>query len=298
MKKSFILTGSSNPSLAEKLSQASSIPLGKVDRKQFSDGESHICIKEDLTESTVFVLQSGSKPVHLHLFEALQIAYTAKKMGAKKVISLFSFFPYRRQERALETGECISAELVAQLIESSGLDETILCNIHTPSILSFFSKPVKNIELWDAFIPHLSSFTKNDTTVVVAPDKGSVEDSAIIANKLSIPLITAEKYRPSPEKVAFKSIDGDVENKNIILVDDEINTGGTVNMIAQELKKRGAQNIILAATHAVLSGNAIKTLLSSPINTILVSDSIPHTNLPPLFTTIPIASIIAQHLKK
>lgn len=281
--------------LAKGIAQELSQKLGSVEIVHFSDGESHIRILETIRSKHIFVIQSGSAPANDHLFEALQIIHTCTQGGAKNVTAVFPFLPYRRQERAIHEKECVSAKLVAALIEKSGAGALITCNLHTPHIQTFYTIPVIDISPWNLFAEALTKrISSTDSFCIVAPDAGSVHDSTLLSKKLDIPLVRAEKSRPTPDTVSVKCVNGDVKNKNVLMVDDEINTAGTVIAIAAELKKLGAQKIFIAATHAVLSGNAQGKIENSSISEVLTTNTIHQKNVGGKITQIDTAPLFAQ----
>lgn len=300
MSTQILLSGTSNKPLAQEIAQQLHLKLGKIEIKRFSDAESFVRITEDVAGAHVFIIQSGSQPANEHLIEILQIIDAAQRSGAEKITTVLPFLPYRRQERAINTGECISAELVAKLLEASGATSVIAGNLHTPHIETFYSISITNIELWDAFIPVLQKQIHNtENYCVVAPDAGSVEDSSIISKALQIPLVLAEKHRPSHDTVQVKCVVGDVSGKNVIIVDDEINTAGTVCAVAKALTDQGARDIILAATHPVLSGDAIKNITNSNIKKIITSNTInlSSSQQSDKITQISVAQIFAEAIR-
>ncbi|MBU1119292.1 ribose-phosphate pyrophosphokinase [Patescibacteria group bacterium] len=275
MKNTVILSGSSNEPLAASIASQLTVPLVKRDIKTFSDGETYVNIDDNLDQKTVCVVQSGSHPVNDHLVEMLLLIDAARRQNAETIIAVFPFYPYRRQERKVAEGEAIAADVVARLLESVGVLSVIVCNIHAPVIETFFDVPFVNVELWDSLAQHFKSqIDIPEDFCVVAPDAGSIEDSSAIAERIGVSLVRAEKYRPTHDTVSIKSVDGDVSGKNVIMIDDEINTAGTVCGVATALKEAGALDIYLGATHPVLSGPAITRLEKSDLTKIIVADTI------------------------
>jgi ribose-phosphate pyrophosphokinase len=277
--KPIIISGTSNRPLAIQIAQKLKVSLGKVVIEKFSDGETYVNIKENVKNRVVFIIQSGSDPANEHLVECLLLIDAAKRLKAKKVIVVFPFYPYRRKERHVEKGEAISAEVVAKTIKAAGADKVIACNLHSTTIEPFFKVPLQHLRLWDIFIDHYKSIMsrKNDFAVV-APDLGSRRRSKTIAQGLEIPLILVEKYRPRHDVVEISNVVGEVKDKNVILIDDEINTAGTVIGVSKALKSLGVKDIYICSVHPVLSGDAITRLNKSPIKEILVVNTI---NIPP-----------------
>lgn len=277
--KPVIISGTSNRALAIKIAQRLNCSLGQVEIKKFSDGETYVNIKENLKNKSVFIIQSGSNPANEYIFETMLLIAAAKDLKPKKIVIVFPFYPYRRQERKIFPGEALSAKVVANLITFAGTDEIITCNLHSTTIETFFTIPQYHIRLWDIFIDYFKKvISKNKNFCVVAPDAGSMRRSKTVAQALNVPLVLVEKCRPKHDIVEINNIVGEVEGKNIIIIDDEINTAGTVISVAKALKNLGANKILLGAIHPVLSGDAIKKLNKSCFEKIVVLDTIKLSN--------------------
>ncbi|MBU1167809.1 ribose-phosphate pyrophosphokinase [Patescibacteria group bacterium] len=273
--KPIILGGTSNPSLATKIAKELNTKLGSLEIERFSDGEIYVNIKEKLKGKEVFIIQSCSNPANEHLMETLLTIDAAKRSKAKKVTVVFPFYPYRRQERQVKPGEAISAELVAKLVEAAGADAVIAANLHSTTIEPFFKIPITHVRLWDIFINYYKKkIGSTHNFVVVAPDAGSMRRSKTIAQGLGIPLVLVEKSRPKHDVVEISNIVGEVENKNIIMIDDEINTADTLLSVAEALQNLGAKDVFFAAVHAVLSGPAIKRIKKPYLKEIAVTDTV------------------------
>lgn len=303
MKNIALLSGSSNIELSKKISKELSVDLTTWEQKTFSDGETWIRIMEDLAGKSVFIIQSGQFPQHDHIFELLLLINAAQKQGAKEIHIIFPFMPYRRQERQSTEGEAVAAEVIGSLFSGPAISSVTVCNAHTPVVENFFTQThYHNIEFWDEYAKYTKEHFSLENTVAVAPDAGSVEDAGEIAQRLGIDLVTCTKFRPSHDVVEIKDISGSVDGKSIVLIDDEINTGGTICSVSAALKKRGAKHATLIATHAVLSGDAQEKLLSPDIDALILSDTIPLSSPNPhLLKKIHIISVapaIAAHIKK
>lgn len=274
IKNSIIFSGTSNLSLAEKVSRKLKVKLGKIDIEEFSDGETYVNIKENIFGKNVFILQSGSAPANDNLVELLLIIDAVKRLKPKKIIAIIPFYPYRRQERKLESGEPISAQLVAKLLEIAGINKVMLCDIHSEKILKFFKIPVVHVNILPFFEEYFKKKKIKDF-IVVAPDQGIVSDNRKLAKVLGSKITFIKKSRERKHDVVEKiKLVGDVKYKNIIMFDDEINTGETIVEAVKLLKKHGAKDIYVACTHAVLSGPAISRIKKSPIKEVVVTDTI------------------------
>lgn len=299
--KPLLLCGTSNPPLFKKIAQELNVDAAKVEIKKFTDGEIYVNLKSSVKDKKVFVLQSGSSPVNDNLMELLLLIDAAKRSGAKKVIAVLAFYPYRRQERQVQKGEAVSAEVVAKMIEAAGATKIIACNLHSTTIETFFNIPLVHLRLWSTFIEYYKKKTcSHDNCVVVAPDLGSRRRSKTIAQGLGLPLAIVEKYRPGHDRVLIKNVVGNVRGKNVIVVDDEINTGNTIIAVSMALKELGVKDIYFSAVHGVFGGEAIRELKKSPIKEIAVTDSIllPKEKRIPKIKILPIASQLASMIKK
>ena len=272
--KKIIFSGSSNLPLAQKVALNLKSPLGKLVIKRFSDGEFYVNLLTPVRGKEVCILQSGSNPVNDHLMEVLMIADAAKRGGAKKITALLPFYPYRRQERQTEKGEAVSAHLVAKLLEAAGVKRVVVFDIHHPIVKKFFNVPFFNLKAFALFVAYLEKKKLKDA-VVVAPDKGGQTRSFALAQALKIPLVYCQKDRQKMhDKIARLTLRGDVKGKEIIIIEDEISTGGTLAELSKLLKKEKIKNIYVVATHAVLSGKARERLSKAPIKELILTDTI------------------------
>ena len=302
-----IFSGSSNIRLARKLSELLGWPFGKIELSRFSDGETYVNIADNVKGKNVFVLQSCSHPCNESLMELLIIIDALKRLKPKKITAILPFYAYRRQEKNTKNGESITACLVARLIETAGADKVITIDIHTDKILSFFNIPAKNLEATPLFeeyfknpLPYPSPFCKGGGRkeriglVVMAPDKGALADAKRFAKKIHAQVAWAEKKRGAKhDKIASMKFRGKVRGKNVLIIDDEINTAGTLCEAAKLLKRSGAKNIFAACTHPVFSGPAVERLKKSPISQIIVTNTIclPPKKTKPLAKKLKIISV-------
>lgn len=270
-----IFSGNSNPSLARQIVCDLGQNLGKVEIIRFADSECRVRIKEEVEGKNVFIIQSLSNPVDEYLMELLLMVDAVKREEPRRLIAVLPYHGYARQDRVHRPGECLSAQVVAKLIEVVGSDKLITVELHNDTVLGFFKIPVIHLSGLSVFKPLVEKIKKE--VVVITPDAGALKRSQKFAEGLDVPLALIEKKRDldHPHKINFMKVVGDVEGKTAIIVDDVIVTGGTLVNAAYLLKEKGAKRVIAAATHADFVGGADKILQESPVDQIWVTDTIP-----------------------
>jgi ribose-phosphate pyrophosphokinase len=267
--------GTSNPQLARKIAKLSKQKLGKVEIKKFSDSETYVNIKENIKNKNVSVTQPCSIPANENLTELLIIIDAAKRFKPKKITAVIPFYPYRRQERKIEPGESVTAELVAKLIETAGANKVVTVELHSEKIKSFFKIPITHLRTLPLFVDYFrKKFSNLENYVVVAPDMGAKEQSEKLAKALKTQLAVVTKSRPEHDKVKIEELSNNVAGKHVIILDDEINTAGTICQVARALKEHGARNIYVAATHGIFSADAIQKIERAPIKEVVTTDTI------------------------
>ncbi len=272
--KGILFSGSSNIPLARELAGILNWPLGKIVLSKFSDGETYVNVADNVADKNVFVLQSCSHPCNENLMELLIIIDAIKQSKPTKITAILPFFAYRRQEKSTKAGESITARLVARLLETAGADKIITIDIHTDKILDFFKIKAQNLEATPLFAGHFKKLDVKNL-VVMAPDRGALTDAKRFAKKIGAQVAWAEKRRGKRhDKITSMVFHGDVGKKNVLIIDDEINTAGTLCEAARLLKKSGARNIYAACTHPVFSGAAISRLKNSPIKEVIATNTI------------------------
>ncbi len=265
---------SSNPELAHSIAKCIGVELGNVTMSRFSDGEIHIQLDDSVRGSDVYVVQSTSAPVNDHLIELLVMVDALKRASAKTINVVIPYYGYARQDRKARSGDPITAKLVANLIETAGTHRVIAMDLHAMQIQGFFDIPVDHL----LGVPILGDYFHEkqlESPVVVSPDHGGVVRARRLADTLQAPLAIIDKRRPEPGVVEVMNIIGDVKGRTAILIDDIIDTAGTIALAANALKKAGAGDIYACCTHPVLSGPAIERLEASSIKEIVVTDTIP-----------------------
>lgn len=269
-----LFTLNSNPALAEEIAEHLGIPLGKCTVSRFSDGEVQINIEESIRGSDVYVLQSTCAPVNDHVMELLIMIDALKRASAKSINIVMPYYGYARQDRKARSREPIAAKLVADLLETAGTTRVITLDLHAPQIQGFFNVPIDHLQ----GVPILSDYFEEKNLqdiIVVSPDHGGVTRARKLADRLKTPLGIIDKRRPKPNVAEVMNIIGNVEGKTAILIDDIIDTGGTITLAADALIENGATEVYACCTHPVLSGPAIDRIENSAIKELVVTNSIP-----------------------
>jgi ribose-phosphate pyrophosphokinase len=270
-----IFAGNSNPPLARDITQYLKIPLGRAVVETFSDGESKVEIKENVRGADVFVIQSTSAPGNNNLMELLLMLDAFKRASAKRITAVMPYYGYARQDRKVVPRVPISAKLIADLITTAGASRMLTMDLHSGQIQGFFDIPVDNLYATPVLLQHLKKRLNHHDATIVSPDAGGVERARAIAARLDASLAIIDKRRSGPNVVAEMNIIGEVKDQIAILLDDMVDTAGTLTMAADALKKEGARSILGCCTHAVLSGPAIQRIDESPMEELIVTDTIP-----------------------
>ena len=265
----------SNIPLAEKVAETLGIKLSKCSVKKFSDGEISINIEESVRGSEVFVLQSTSSPVNETLMTLLIMIDALKRASVDTINVVMPYYGYARQDRKARSREPITAKLVANLIETAGADRVIAIDLHALQIQGFFNIPVDHLMCVPIIAKYFANKLDNmDDVVVVSPDHGGVTRARKLADKLNTPIAIIDKRRPKPNVAEVMNIVGNIQGKTCILIDDIIDTAGTITLGAKALLKQGAKEVYASCSHAVLSGPALERLENSPIKELVYADTI------------------------
>ena len=269
-----IFTLNSNVKLAEEIAKVIGVELGKCTVTRFSDGEIQINIEESIRGCDVFVIQSTSSPVNEHLMELLILIDALKRASAKTINLVIPYYGYGRQDRKARAREPITAKLVANLLEKAGATRVITLDLHAPQIQGFFDIPIDHL----MGVPILAQYFKNkkfgEDIVVVSPDHGGVTRARKLAEQLKAPIAIIDKRRPKPNVAEVMNIVGHIEGKIAILIDDIIDTAGTITLAANALVENGASEVYACCTHPVLSGPAIDRIQNSKIKELVITNSI------------------------
>jgi ribose-phosphate pyrophosphokinase len=269
-----IFTANSNPGLANEIAKILGKEIGSSEVTKFSDGEISVNINETVRGADAFIVQSTNNPVNDNLMELLIMIDAFKRASAGRITAVIPYYGYARQDRKAKARDPITAKLVADLIGAAGADRVLTMDLHAPQIQGYFNVPVDHL----LGIPILAKYykaTRNiDDIVVVSPDLGSVTRARKFADKLNTQIAIIDKRRPRPNVAEVMNVIGDIKGKTALLVDDMIDTAGTLTVGAKALMERGAKEVIACSTHPVLSGPAIDRLRESPISEIVVLDTI------------------------
>jgi ribose-phosphate pyrophosphokinase len=269
-----IFTGTANPALAEEICQNLGLELGMLRLKRFSDGEINLQILENVRGADCFVVQPTCTPVDSTLMEVLIMMDVLKRSSAERITAVLPYYGYGRQDRKDKPRVPISAKLVASLLETAGADRVMALDLHAAQIQGFFDKPVDHLFFRPVMIDYFKPQNIDELTVV-SPDAGGVERARSVAKRLNAPLAIIDKRREEANVAEVMNVIGDVANQNCLIVDDLIDTAGTLVKGAEALLSHGAKSVTACATHAVLSGPAVRRIDDSPIKEVLVSNSIP-----------------------
>lgn len=280
MSEMMIFTGNANRPLAEKVVKQLDMELGKATVGHFSDGEIIVEILENVRGQDVFVMQPTCPPVNNNLMELVIIADALRRASAKRITAVVPYFGYGRQDRRIRSSRVpITARVVADMMTAVGISRVLTVDLHADQIQGFFDIPVDNVYATPEILKDIQNTTlykEKDPLIVVSPDVGGVIRARAIAKRLNdADIAIIDKRRIGPNKTEVMHVIGDVKDRNCLLVDDIVDTGGTLCLAAQSLKENGAKNIIAYCTHPVLSGDAIKNLEASCINELVVTDTIP-----------------------
>ena len=269
-----ILTGNSNKHLSQKISKFLKNRLVNSNIRKFADGEIYVEINENIRGNSIFLIQSVSSPANDNLMELLLSIDALKRSSAKNITAVIPYFGYARQDRKVVPRTSISAKLVSNLIAKAGADRVVTVDLHSGQIQGFFDIPVDNLFATPIFARHIKKNLKKNNIICVAPDVGGTARARALGKLLNVDLAIVDKRRPAPGKSEVMNVIGNVKNKTCILVDDIIDSGGTIVNAASELKKRGAKDVHVYVTHGVLSGNAVEKIKKSSIKNLVVTDTI------------------------
>ena len=295
-----VFSGNSNPTLAKSIANYLDLPLGKVDVKRFSDGEINIEVGENVRGMDVFIIQPTCPPTNENLMELLIMIDAMKRSSADRITAVVPYYGYARQDRKVAPRTPISSKLVADLLTAAGTDRLLCMDLHAGQIQGFFNIPVDNLFALPVMLQYLQENLSNDL-VVVAPDAGGAERARAYAKRLSAPMALIDKRRIRPNEAQAMNVIGDVKGKNAIIVDDIVDTAGTLTEAAQALLKNGAKEVFACCVHAVLSGPAIERINASAIQQLIVSDTIPTEALQkkcPKLKVLTVAPLLGEAIRR
>jgi len=270
-----LFTGNANRALAEEIAQYLHVPLGDAEVSRFSDGEVFVQVNENVRGTDVFIIQPTCPPVNDSLMELLIMIDAFKRSSAHRITAVLPYYGYARQDRKVQGRMPISAKLVADLLEAAGVDRVLALDLHAGQIQGFFSVPVDH--LFAGPVVMIDYLRKKDLkdAVIVAPDAGGVERARAIAKRLSAGLAIIDKRREGPNSAVAMHLIGDVDGRDAVVIDDMIDTAGTLAQAVSAVQREGARRILACGIHPVLSGPAIERIKASPIEEVVVTNSIP-----------------------
>lgn len=290
-----LFTGNANPELASKIADHLGIPVGKMTVGRFSDGEIRVEIQESVRGVDAFVVQSGCCPVNDSLMELLIIIDTLRRASARRVNVVMPYFSYSRQDKKVKPRQPITAKLVSNLIAAAGANRVLTIDLHASQIQGFFDVPVDNLYAGPIIADYIAKqMPDRSNMVVVSPDVGGVTRARAMAEALGTPIAIIVKRRPEPNRVEIVEVIGDIEGKSCIMIDDMIDTGGSIAFGARALASRGAKEIYAACSHAIFSGDAVNKMLESPIKGLIITDTIRHEIQNDKITVLSVAPLLGD----
>lgn len=271
-----VFTGSSNKDLAKEIADYLDVDLGASVLDRFSDGEIHFYIDENVRGEDVFIVQSGSPDANYHLMELFLMIDAFRRASAERITAVIPYYCYARQDWKDRPRVPISARLVADLLESAGADRVLTMDLHSPQIQGFFSIPVDNLMAGPVLARHIETLDLDKLTTV-SPDAGGVGRARVFAKRMKSKLAIIDKRRPAPNVAQVLHVIGEVKDQDVVILDDMVDTAGTLVLSVEALKREGASRIFAACTHPVLSGRAIEKVEQSGLEKLIVTNTIPLT---------------------
>ncbi len=292
-----VFAGNAHPELADEIASIMGKPLGKSNVSKFSDGEISVSIWETVRGIDNYIVQSTSDPVNDNLMELIIMIDAMKRASAGRINAVIPYYGYARQDRIAKARDPITAKVVADLLVAAGADRVITMDLHAPQIQGYFNIPVDHLRGMPILVKYFRSKKIKDL-VIVSPDHGSVTRARTMAEPLDAPIAIVDKRRPEPNKSEIMNIIGDVEGKNCVLVDDMIDTAGTICNAGKALMEMGAKSVTACATHPVLSGPAIERLSESPFREVVLLNTIPVSGEKklPKFKMLSVAPLFAESM--
>lgn len=297
-----IFSGNSHPQLARDIAEILGVPIGDAEVGSFSDGEIKVDINETVRGADVFIVQSTNQPVNNHLMELLIMIDAFKRASAGRITAVIPYYGYARQDRKAKSRDPITAKLVADIITTAGADRILTMDLHAPQIQGYFNIPLDHLLGAPILAKHFveKGMKLRDDVVVVSPDLGSVTRARNFADKLHAPIAIIDKRRPKANVSEIMNIIGDVRDKVCILIDDMIDTAGTIANAANALMDLGAKEVYACCTHGVLSGPAFERINNSAIKELVMLNTIKLPEIPELhkFTSLSVAPIFAEAIRR
>jgi len=292
-----IFCGNSNRALAEAICKELRLPLGNSECRNFADGECSVYIYETVRGSDVFIIQSTCAPVNDNLMELLLMIDAAKRASAHSIIAVIPYFGWARQDRKDKPRVSIAAKLVADLLTTAGVNRVITMDLHADQIQGFFNVPVDHLYASSVFIPYIESLKLEDM-VVATPDVGGAKRANSYAKYLNVPLVLCHKHRAKANVVESMTVIGDVKDKNVILIDDMVDTAGTITKAADLMMSKGAKSVRALASHAIMSDPASERVDASAMTEMIFTNSIPFNKACKKATILSVAHLFADTIRR
>ena len=293
-----VFSGNANPKLAHAVAQYLNIPLGRATVNRFSDGEVMVEINENVRGSDVFIVQSTCSPTNDNLMEVMIMVDALRRASARRITAVMPYYGYARQDRRpRSTRVAISAKVVANMLQSVGVSRVLTMDLHADQIQGFFDVPVDHLYASGVLIPYLQSLRLKDM-VIASPDVGGSKRANTYAKYFGCPLVLCNKTRARANVVESMQIIGDVKDKNVVIIDDMVDTAGTITKAADIMKEAGASTVRAFASHCVMSGPASERVQNSSLEEIVFTDSIPYSNRCAKVKQISVADMFAETIKR
>jgi ribose-phosphate pyrophosphokinase len=296
-----IFSGNAHPTLAEQIAAYLEVSVGRARSSRFSDGEVFTEIRENVRGVDVYVIQPTCSPVNDNLMELLVMADALKRASAGSITAVIPYYGYARQDRKVAPRTPITAKLVADLLSASGVDRVVSMDLHAGQIQGFFNVPFDHLFAMPVFLDHLRSTFAQDTPVFVSPDAGGVERTRAYAKRMNADLAIVDKRRERANVSEVMHIVGNVKDRDCVILDDLIDTAGTITNAARALKEQGARRVTAATTHPVLSGPAVERIVDSPLEEVIVTDTIPlrdEARNCSKFTVLSVSRLLGEAIKR
>lgn len=290
-----IFSGQETRYLAENIAEKSGLKLGKISLERFSDGEMQASYDETVRGAHVFIVQSTFQPVE-NLFELLLLIDAAKRASAYKIVAVMPYFGYARQDRKDKPRVSIGSKLVADMLTAAGVARVMTMDLHADQIQGFFNVPVDHLYASSIFVPYIKSLNLENLTIA-APDMGGSKRANAYSSFLGASVVISHKSRSKANEIGDMKVIGDVKNKNVVIVDDMVDTAGTITKAAEIMMENGASSVRVMATHPVLSGPAYERISKSPIKELIVSDTIPLKEECDKITVLSVADLFANTIQ-
>jgi ribose-phosphate pyrophosphokinase len=289
-----VIAGNASRGLAEAVCRHLGQDMGRADVTRFTDGEVFVQVDENVRGVDLFIVQSTYPPAE-HLLELLMLIDAARRSSARRITAVIPYYGYARADRKDQPRVAISAKLVANLITTAGADRVLTMDLHSPQIQGFFDIPLDHLYAAPVIMSYFAGL-QTEGVVVVAPDAGAVKMGRSFAKRLGADLAIVDKRRPAPDRAQMMNLIGEVEGRNCIILDDMINTAGTICQAAVELKRQGAKRIIACATHGVFTGKAFELLEAAPVDEVTVTNTLPlrAANVPEKIRVLDVSKLLSK----